>query len=91
MPLSHFVPAYPSPSPCPQVHSLRLRLYSNFLICTDMHSAQQKCIPLDSGLLLSSLAKFSFSKMCKRAEIQEDGGPHLQAHGIKCQLKIKIS
>ena len=24
MPLSHFVPAYPSPSPCPQVHSLRL-------------------------------------------------------------------
>ena len=23
MPLSHFVPAYPSPSPCPQVHSLR--------------------------------------------------------------------
>ena len=26
--LSHFVPAYPSPSPCPQVHSLRLRLYS---------------------------------------------------------------
>ena len=28
MPLSHFVPAYPSPSPCPQVHSLRLRLYS---------------------------------------------------------------
>ena len=21
MPLSHFVPAYPSPSPCPQVHS----------------------------------------------------------------------
>ena len=29
MPLSHFVPAYPSPSPCPQVHSLvGLRLYS---------------------------------------------------------------
>ena len=28
MPLSHFVPAYPSPSLCPQVHSLRLRLYS---------------------------------------------------------------
>ena len=28
MPLSHFVPAYPSPSPCPQVHSLRVRLYS---------------------------------------------------------------
>ena len=27
-PLSHFVPAYPSPSPCPQVHSLCLRLYS---------------------------------------------------------------
>ena len=27
MPLSHFVPAYPSPSPCPQVHSLRLHLY----------------------------------------------------------------
>ena len=25
--LSHFVPAYPSPSPCPQVHSPRLRLY----------------------------------------------------------------
>ena len=24
MPLSHFVPAYPSPSPCPQVHSLHL-------------------------------------------------------------------
>ena len=28
MPLSRFVPAYPSPSPCPQVHSLRLCLYS---------------------------------------------------------------
>ena len=28
MPLSQFVPAYPSPSPCPQVHSLRLHLYS---------------------------------------------------------------
>ena len=28
MPLSHFVPAYPSPAPCPQVHSLRLHLYS---------------------------------------------------------------
>ena len=28
MPLSDFVPAYPSPSPCPQVHSLHLCLYS---------------------------------------------------------------
>ena len=28
MPLSHFVPAYLSPSLCPQVHSLRLCLYS---------------------------------------------------------------
>ena len=28
MPLSHFVPAYPSPSLSPQVHSLRLCLYS---------------------------------------------------------------
>ena len=28
MPLSHFVPAYPSPSPCTQVHCLRLHLYS---------------------------------------------------------------
>ena len=28
MPLSHFVPAYPSPSPCLQVYSLRLHLYS---------------------------------------------------------------
>ena len=28
IPLFHFVPAYPSPSPCPQVHSLRLSLYS---------------------------------------------------------------
>ena len=29
MPLSHFVPAHPSPSPCPQVHSLvSLHLYS---------------------------------------------------------------
>ena len=27
MPLSHFVPTYPSPSPCPQVHSLCLCLY----------------------------------------------------------------
>ena len=26
--LSHFVPAYPSPSACPQVHSIHLRLYS---------------------------------------------------------------
>ena len=26
--LFHFVPAYPSPSPCPQVHSLCLCLYS---------------------------------------------------------------
>ena len=29
--LSHFVPAYPSPSPCPQVHSLRLHLINLFL------------------------------------------------------------
>ena len=30
MPPSHFVPAYPSPSPCPQVHSLvGLCLYSH--------------------------------------------------------------
>ena len=28
MPLSHFIPAYPSPFPCPQVHSLCLCLYS---------------------------------------------------------------
>ena len=28
MPLSHFVPAYPSPFQCPQVHSLCLHLYS---------------------------------------------------------------
>ena len=28
MPLSHFIPAFPSPFPCPQVHSLRLRFYS---------------------------------------------------------------
>ena len=28
MPLSHFVSAYPSTSLCPQVHSVRLRLYS---------------------------------------------------------------
>ena len=28
MPLSHFVPAYSSPSPCLQVHSLHLHLYS---------------------------------------------------------------
>ena len=26
--LSHFIPASPSPPPCPQVHSLCLRLYS---------------------------------------------------------------
>ena len=26
--LSHLIPAYPSPSLCPQVHSLRLHLYS---------------------------------------------------------------
>ena len=28
MPLYHFVPAYPSPSLCPQLHSLHLHLYS---------------------------------------------------------------
>ena len=28
MPLSHFIPAYPSPSLCPQVYSLHLHLYS---------------------------------------------------------------
>ena len=28
MPLSHFIPAYPSPFPCRQVHFLHLRLYS---------------------------------------------------------------
>ena len=28
VPLSHFIPAYPSPCPCPQVHSLRLCIYS---------------------------------------------------------------
>ena len=29
MPISHFIPGYPSPSPCPQDHSLRLHLYSS--------------------------------------------------------------
>ena len=42
MPLSYFIPAYPSPSPCPPVHSLRVPLYScpsprffitNFFFC----------------------------------------------------------
>ena len=28
MPRSHFLPAYPSHSPCPQIHSLHMRLYS---------------------------------------------------------------
>ena len=28
MSLSHFITAYPTPFPCPQVHSLHLRLYS---------------------------------------------------------------
>ena len=28
VPLSHFIPAYPSPSLCPQVHSLHLHIYS---------------------------------------------------------------
>ena len=28
MPLSHFIPAYPAPPPCAQVHSLCLRLHS---------------------------------------------------------------
>ena len=28
IPLSHFIPCYPSPSLCPQVHSLHLCLYS---------------------------------------------------------------
>ena len=28
MPLSHFIPVFPSPFPCPKVHSLHLHLYS---------------------------------------------------------------
>ena len=49
MPLFHFVPAYPSPSPCPQVHSLHLRLYScptprffrtNFLFVDSIYMCQ---------------------------------------------------
>ena len=36
MPLSHFIPTYPSPSPCPQVHSLHLRLSS----CPAPHSSE---------------------------------------------------
>ena len=35
--LSHFVPAYPSPSPCLQVHSLHLRLYSFFFFLDSMY------------------------------------------------------
>ena len=41
MPLSHFIPASPSPSPCPQVCSLHLRLYScpaTTFISTAFHS-----------------------------------------------------
>ena len=44
--LSHFVPAYPSPSPCPQVHSLRLHLYS--------------CPAPVSDLMFKSLIHFEF-------------------------------
>ena len=33
MPLSHFFPAYPSPSLCPQVHSLRLQRSDILFLC----------------------------------------------------------
>ena len=44
MPLSHFVPAYPSPSPYPQVHSLvGLHLYSHGQV------SFHPCSPLQDG------------------------------------------
>ena len=44
MPLCDFVPAYPSPSPCPQVPSLRLCLYS----CPDPKFFRNIYFSLDS-------------------------------------------
>ena len=48
MPLSNFIPAYPSPSPCSQVHSLHLHLYS-FPAPIILNGEKLKPFPLKSG------------------------------------------
>ena len=70
MPLSHFVTAYPSPSPCPQVHSLVglcvysvkdyfkiiISIFHQFLSFLLDHSLQQTCLSVTNlnPLLLTS-------------------------------------
>ena len=57
MPLSHFVPAYPSPSLCPQVRSLHLR---RFLKITDLGASLvaqwlRICLPIMQGTRVRAL------------------------------------
>ena len=64
MPLSHFTPGYPSPSPCPQVHSLHLHHYScpapRFFITIffRFHIYTPNLFPLHSSFLERSLVKY---------------------------------
>ena len=66
MPLSHFVPAYPSTSPCPQVHSLRLRLYSCpaprffFLILVNIEGGNGIFMLIFISLIISKVVYFHF-------------------------------
>ena len=63
MPLSHFVTAYPSPSPCPQVHSLVglcLSSLCNMLIAYTQEVKQQLKIVI-SYLLKSSTFEMKLS------------------------------
>ena len=57
MPLSHFIPAYSSPSQCPQVHSLCLHLYP-FLISFEsiMYVCMYVCIIWRNSLFTAYLS-----------------------------------
>ena len=95
VPLSHFVPAYPSPSPCPQVHSLCLHLYSWRMLSWYLYITSSLHLDPHSPLFLFFICSFvhlfiylepAFSKVCIarqlkswRSNEEQQGWPLLRA------------
>ena len=102
MPLSHFVPAYPSPSPCPQVHSLCLAhsffkklfiyLFIYFWLCWVFVSARGLSLVAASGGHPSSqCAGLSLSRpLLLRSTGSRRAGSVAVAHGPSCSVACGI-
>ena len=100
LPLSHFVPAYPSPSPCPQVHSLvglclyfRLapRFFMTLFVCLFLRFhiyvlAYGICFPLSDFLL--SVGAWTFHQSTLMITLKH---PHLTAVETEVQDLCKCT